>query len=39
MQEVVDYLQDRLADPPAAGVADERWRRSLMTLGHDPLKP
>lgn len=39
MQEVVDYLEDRLADPPAAGVADERWRRSLMTVGHDPLKP
>ena len=39
MQEVVDYVEDRLANPPAAGAAHERWRRSLMTVGHDPLKP
>jgi hypothetical protein len=39
MREVVDYVEDRLADPPADGAGNEQWRRSLMTVGHDPLKP
>jgi Protein of unknown function (DUF3140) len=39
MRQVVDYVEDRLADPPAEGAANELWRRSLMTVGHDPLKP
>ncbi len=39
MRQVVDFAEDRLADPPAAGAADDNWRRSLMTIGHDPLRP
>jgi hypothetical protein len=39
MQEVSDYVADRTANPPPAGEQDEGWRRSLMTVGHDPLKP
>jgi Protein of unknown function (DUF3140) len=39
MRQVVDFVEDREADRPAAGAQDEQWRRSLMTVGHDPLKP
>ena len=39
MQQVVDYVEDRLAAEPAEGPADDEWRHSLMTVGHDPLKP
>lgn len=39
MRQVVDYVEDRLASPPAAGAADDAWRHSLLTVGHDPLKP
>jgi hypothetical protein len=39
MQQVSDYVADRTANPPASGERDEQWRRSLMTVGHDPLKP
>ncbi|HEX6472018.1 MAG TPA: DUF3140 domain-containing protein [Streptosporangiaceae bacterium] len=39
MARVADYVAERTADPPAAGVRDDEWRRSLMTVGHDPLKP
>ena len=39
MQEVSDYVADRTANPPASGERDEEWRRSLMAVGHDPLKP
>jgi hypothetical protein len=39
MAEVTDYVAERTADPPAEGVRDDEWRRSLMTVGHDPLKP
>jgi DNA topoisomerase VI subunit B len=39
MQRVVDrvHAQRREDLEPAAG--DARWRRRLMTVGHDPLKP
>jgi hypothetical protein len=39
MQDVSDYVADRTANPPPAGERDEEWRRSLMAVGHDPLKP
>lgn len=39
MQEVVDFVEVRRANPPAMGVQDAEWRRSLMSVGHDPLKP
>jgi hypothetical protein len=39
MSAVVGYIEDRLSNPPAAGPADPDWRRSLMSVGHDPLKP
>lgn len=39
MRNVVDHVADRTADPPPSGVRDDEWRRSLMAVGHDPLKP
>ena len=39
MQEVSDFVADRQANRPPGGVRDEQWRHSLMTVGHDPLKP
>ena len=39
MERVADYVAERKANPPADGERDEEWRRSLMTVGHDPLKP
>lgn len=39
MEQVADYVAERKANPPADGERDEEWRRSLMTVGHDPLKP
>ena len=39
MQQVADFVADREANRPPAGVRDEQWRHSLMTVGHDPLKP
>lgn len=38
MQRVVDYVEDRLADEPPDGAEDSAWRRSLMVVGHDPLR-
>lgn len=39
MQQVVDFVEDQQANRPAAGTDDETWRRELMRVGHDPLKP
>ena len=39
MAQVADFVADRQANPPPGGVRDEQWRWSLMTVGHDPLKP
>jgi hypothetical protein len=39
MREVVDYVEDRTVDPPEHAERNEEWRRSLMSVGHDPLKP
>jgi len=39
MDRVVAAIDDLLARRPPAGGADDGWRHSLMTLGHDPLTP
>jgi Protein of unknown function (DUF3140) len=39
MRQVVDFVSDRLDEPPARGADDEHWRHALMAVGHDPLKP
>ncbi|TYK46782.1 DUF3140 domain-containing protein [Actinomadura decatromicini] len=39
MRRVVDYVEDRLDDPPREGLRDDAWRHALMTVGHDPLRP
>lgn len=39
MQEVVDYVEERLEHRPADGARDEEWRHALMSVGHDPLRP
>ena len=39
MMEVADTVTDLEASRPSDGAADERWRRALMSVGHDPLRP
>jgi hypothetical protein len=39
MREVVDFVEKALITPPTEEAANARWRRSLMNVGHDPLKP
>ena len=39
MQEVVDFVEDRLENRPPDAEQDEAWRHALMTVGHDPLRP
>jgi hypothetical protein len=39
MQRVVDFVEDRTTDPPKHAERNEQWRHSLMSVGHDPLKP
>ncbi|MEV3923260.1 DUF3140 domain-containing protein [Actinomadura coerulea] len=39
MQEVVDYVEDRLESRPPNAERDEEWRHALMSVGHDPLRP
>lgn len=39
MGQVVDFVLDQEADRPPDGAQDDAWRRSLMTVGHDPLRP
>ncbi|MQA93643.1 MAG: DUF3140 domain-containing protein [Streptosporangiales bacterium] len=39
MREVTSRIGERLEDPPPAGTDDDAWRRGLMSLGHDPLRP
>lgn len=38
MRGVIDFVAERLADEPPGGAGDQAWRRSLMTVGHDPLR-
>ncbi|KAB2350918.1 DUF3140 domain-containing protein [Actinomadura rudentiformis] len=39
MRQVVDFVEDKLDGSPAGAEQDDHWRRELMTVGHDPLKP
>jgi hypothetical protein len=38
MEQVVDFVLTQEADGPAGTETDEEWRRSLMTVGHDPMR-
>ncbi|MFF3668355.1 DUF3140 domain-containing protein [Microtetraspora malaysiensis] len=39
MRRVVDFVRERVTTAPAGAVRDDRWRRALMSVGHDPLGP
>lgn len=39
MRRVSGYVADCEANRPTEGIRHDQWRRSLMTVGHDPLKP
>jgi Protein of unknown function (DUF3140) len=39
MEQVVDFVLTQEAEGPDDMVPDEEWRRSLMTVGHDPMRP
>jgi ethanolamine ammonia-lyase large subunit len=38
MRQVAVFVTEQEESPPPAGPADDAWRRSLMTVGHDPLR-
>ncbi len=38
MEQVVDFVATQEAEGPADAESDEEWRRSLMTVGHDPMR-
>ena len=39
MEQVVDFVFTQEAEGPADMETGEKWRRSLMTVGHDPTRP
>ncbi|HEY1706174.1 MAG TPA: DUF3140 domain-containing protein [Trebonia sp.] len=39
MAQVTDYVNGMEGSPPPDGAANPEWRRALMTVGHDPLRP
>jgi hypothetical protein len=39
MGQVVDFVLTQEAEGPADMENEDQWRRSLMTVGHDPLRP
>ena len=39
MRRVSDYVADSESNRPDEGIRHDQWRRSLMTVGHDPLTP
>lgn len=39
MREVIGIVREKLDNPPAGGRSDDEWRRDLMLVGHDPLRP
>jgi hypothetical protein len=39
MEQVVDFVLTQEAEGPDDTASDEEWRRSLMTVGHDPMRP
>ena len=38
MEQVVDFVLTQEAEGPDDMESDEEWRRSLMTVGHDPMR-
>jgi hypothetical protein len=38
MEQVVDFVLTQEAEGPDDMESDEKWRRSLMTVGHDPMR-
>ena len=38
MEQVVDFVLTQEAEGPADAESDDEWRRSLMTVGHDPMR-
>lgn len=38
MEQVVDFVLTQEAEGPAGAGSDDEWRRSLMTVGHDPAR-
>jgi hypothetical protein len=38
MAQVTDFVTEMEGSPPPDGAGNDEWRRSLMTVGHDPLK-
>ena len=39
MEQVVEFVLTQEASGPADRDSGEEWRRTLMTVGHDPLRP
>jgi hypothetical protein len=39
MEKVVDFVFTQEAEGPPDMETEEEWRRSLMTVGHDPTRP
>ncbi|MGH3170961.1 MAG: DUF3140 domain-containing protein [Trebonia sp.] len=39
MAEVTDFVNELEASPPPDGAGNSEWRRTLMAVGHDPLRP
>jgi len=39
MEQVVDFVLTQEAEGPADMETDDEWRRQLMTVGHDPMRP
>ena len=39
MRQVIDYVEERLANRPRDAERNDAWRHGLMTVGHDPLRP
>lgn len=39
MRRVVDRIGEQRGEQPETTAGDASWRRRLMNLGHDPLKP
>ncbi|GLX01007.1 hypothetical protein Misp02_50930 [Microtetraspora sp. NBRC 16547] len=39
MRRVVDFVRERVVGAPAVAARDDRWRHTLMSVGHDPLGP
>ena len=38
MEQVVDFVLSQEAEGPSGPESDEEWRRTLMTVGHDPMR-